>query len=44
MKKITAHRSRVTTIHVSKGGKTIVTGGEDRRVVVWTTKDQEEAF
>ena len=36
--KIAAHKGPVTSLWVSEDGEIIATGGEDRRVVVWTTK------
>ena len=36
--KIPAHKGPVTSLWVSDDGEIIATGGEDRRVVVWTTK------
>ena len=36
--KIAAHKGPVTSLWVSEDGEIIATGGEDRRVVVWTTR------
>ena len=36
--KIAAHKGPVTSLWVSEDGEIIATGGEDRRVIVWTTK------
>ena len=36
--KIAAHKGPVTSLWVSDDGEIVATGGEDRRVVVWTTK------
>jgi WD40 repeat protein len=38
---ITAHHGPITVLTVSPGGEYVVTGGEDRRVVVWTTKETD---
>ena len=39
--RVPAHNGPVTVLSVSEDGQFIVTGGEDRRVVVWTNKDPE---
>lgn len=36
--KILAHKGPVTTLWVSEDGEYVATGGDDRRVVVWTTR------
>ena len=38
---IPAHKGAVTAISVSNDGKFVVSGGEDRRVQVWTCKEKE---
>ena len=38
------HDGPITALHVSNCGNYIITGGEDRRVVVWTTKDIREKW
>ena len=36
--KISAHQGPITCLWVSENGDFVATGGDDRRVVVWTTK------
>ena len=36
--KIPAHNGPITSLWVSEDGEIIASGGEDRRVVVWTTR------
>ena len=36
--KIPAHNGPVTSLWVSEDGEVMASGGEDRRVVVWTTR------
>ena len=38
MGKIPAHKGPITCLYVSEDGEFVTTGGDDRRVVVWTTK------
>ena len=42
--KIPAHKGPVKAICVSKEGDFIATGGEDRRVIVWTTRSIEPTY
>ena len=36
--RIPAHSGPVTSLFVSHDGEYVATGGEDRKVIVWTTK------
>jgi len=38
MGKIPAHKGPITCLYVSDDGEFVATGGDDRRIVVWTTK------
>lgn len=42
--KIPAHKGPVKTVCASREGDFIATGGEDRRVIVWTTKSNDNAY
>lgn len=35
---VLAHKGPITSLWVSEDGEYIATGGDDRKVVVWTTK------
>jgi WD40 repeat protein len=39
--KIPAHSGPITSLFVSQDGDYVASGGEDRRVIVWTTKTEE---
>ena len=41
--RIPAHSGPITTLFVSPDGAYVATGGEDRRVIVWTTKRTDNA-
>ena len=41
--RIPAHSGPITTLFVSPDGDYVATGGEDRRVIVWTTKKANNA-
>ena len=38
--KIQAHQGPITCLFVSEDGEFVATGGDDRKVVVWTAKKQ----
>ena len=40
--RIPAHSGPITSLFVSPDGDYVATGGEDRRVIVWTTKKTEK--
>ena len=42
MRRITAHRGPVTVMAVNESADLIATGGEDRKVIVWATRNKED--